>query len=250
MGQFHLGSGLVFSVLSSGLSVKITLPFSSSSCDVKWHSAFGFNSVLLIYTTLCLDINAPIWWLSLLHQSNIQSFFPNTLGEVALGGISHFFDLKKKSSTWDPGKRCLFLAGFFFQLRLNRHPVSNQAENFGPAERVSLFRCTLAICRHFWISSGVWALPSLDDVFLIPCIVQIFSQVASMLQINLLILRNHQPLVILFSSFVTVTPAHSASCYSQIFTVTSSFQTASSSLSLSVLHHISPRKRETSQNDH
>lgn len=160
--------------------------------------------------------------------------------------LSFFPSRKKKSSTWDPGKRCLFLVGFFFQL----HPVSNQAENFGPAEWVSLFRCSLAICKHFWISSGMWALLSLDDVFLIPCIVQIFLQVAGMLQINLLILRNHEPLVILFSSFVNVTPTCTASCYSQIFTVTSSFQTAPSSLSLNVLHHISPRKRETSRNDH
>lgn len=71
-----------------------------------------------------------------------------------------------------------------------------------------------------------------------------------MLQRNLLILQNHQPLVILFSSFVNVTPTRTASCYAQIFAVTSSFQTASSSLSLNVLHHISPRKREISRNDH
>lgn len=121
--------------------------------------------------------------------------------------------------------------------------MSNQAENFGPAERVSLFRCSLATCKHFWVSSGMWALPSLEDVCLIPCIVQIFLQVAGMLQINLLILQNHQPLVILFSSFVNATSALTASCCSQIFTVTSSFQTASSSLSKCCITFLQEKER-------
>lgn len=61
----------------------------------------------------------------------------------------------------------MFLSSWIslFQLKLNRHPVSNQAENFGPSAQVLLFRCTLEIWKHFWISSGMWVLSSLDDVF-------------------------------------------------------------------------------------
>lgn len=183
-----------------------------------------------------------------------MGLFPDALREFVLGGICHFCYLKKKKMNPPPeiqGKYvCVSAWVFLFQLRVNGHSVSNQEENFGPAERVSLSRRSLAICKHFWIYSGTWALPSLDDVFLIPCIVQILSQVAGTLQINLLIFRNYQALVIVFSSFVKVTLTHTASCYSQIFTATSSFQTASPSLSLSVLHRISPRKGETPRNDH
>lgn len=56
MGQFHLDSGLVTSVLSFGLALLIP----DSSCGVKWRRAFGFTSVLLIDAMLCLDINASI----------------------------------------------------------------------------------------------------------------------------------------------------------------------------------------------
>lgn len=56
MGPFHLGSGLVTSVLSFGLALMIF----DSSCGVKWHRAFGFSSMLLIDTMLCLDTNTSI----------------------------------------------------------------------------------------------------------------------------------------------------------------------------------------------
>lgn len=68
----------------------------------------------------------------------------------------------QKPSIRDTGKKYLFLVGFdfvfcffffvvfsfFFKLRMNIHLVSSQAENFGPAEQVSLFRCSLAICKQ------------------------------------------------------------------------------------------------------
>lgn len=134
--------------------------------------------------------------------------FPDTLREFALGGISPFFSIWKENKIFHlRSRKKVFLSSWIslFQLKLNRHPVSNQAENFGPAAQFILFRCLLAICKHFWISSGMWALSSLDEVFLNPCFVQMLLQVAGMLQIKLLIFQNHQPLVIVFSSFVNVT---------------------------------------------
>lgn len=60
-----------------------------------------------------------------------------------------------------------------------------------------------ALLNIFWHVSSLF---SGCFFFLNPCIVQMLLQVAGMLQINLLILQNHQPLVIVFSSFVNVTP--------------------------------------------
>lgn len=144
-----------------------------------------------------------------MHRSNIQSFFLIPWESLHLVGISHSLSIWKEKKIFYLGSRKkVFLSSWIslFQLKLSRHPVSKQAENFGPAAQILLFRCSLAICKHFWISSGMWALSSLDVFFLNPCIVQMLLQVAGMLQINLLILQNHQPLVIVFSSFVNVTP--------------------------------------------
>lgn len=45
----------------------------------------------------------------------------------------------------------LFLLFFFsFHWRSNRRPVSSKAVNFALAEWVLFFRCSLAICKHFW----------------------------------------------------------------------------------------------------
>lgn len=103
-----------------------------------------------------------------MHRSNIQSFFLIPWESLHLVGISHSLSIWKEKKIFYLGSRKkVFLSSWIslFQLKLSRHPVSKQAENFGPAAQILLFRCSLAICKHFWISSGMWALSSLDVFF-------------------------------------------------------------------------------------
>lgn len=192
----------------------------------------------LIYTIFCLVISVLTWWLSLfipVPSVKCISSFSWDPGAVCTEHIFNLCCLKNKIFfTWYSGK-CIFCCCccfFFFSF-----PSTGDRIGVLWAAR----QWILLLLSEFYssgahlqfastseISSGMWALPPLEGIPLIPCIVQMFLQVASMLKITLLILQNQHPLVILFSSFVNITHTPTTYCCFHIFTFTTSFQIAPS----------------------